>query len=211
MPSLEKTGIILAIAAEDARGEDRALFKLGDKPLLNRVINEIKGVVDEVIIVVSSDDQLDSYRRIVPSFARFVEVADSSSHTLCAAMRGFEIAQGSYSLILPSDSPFVYHEVVSLLFELCSGKSAVVPRWPSNECEPLHAVYNTANALQASRQALAAGEVDLTGMLSYLRGVRYLSTLVIEQLDPDFRSFFRVKTQLDLKKAVVMNKPRKHS
>jgi hypothetical protein len=57
---------------------------------------------------------------------------------------------------------------------------------------------------------MAAGETDLISILGCLHGVRYVSTLVIEQLDPDFRSFFRVKTPLDLKKAAVMIKSRKH-
>jgi molybdopterin-guanine dinucleotide biosynthesis protein A len=46
-------------------------------------------------------------------------------------------------------------------------------------------------------------------MVSKMHGVRYLSTLVIEQLDPDFRTFFKINTPLDLKKAITMTKPRK--
>ena len=79
---------------------------------------------------------------------------------------------------------------------------------PDCEIETLHAVYNTAVALEAAKDALASGEFDLDAMVSKLRGVRYMSTMVIEQLDPDFKTFFRVITPLDLKKAVVMIKPR---
>jgi molybdopterin-guanine dinucleotide biosynthesis protein A len=39
--------------------------------------------------------------------------------------------------------------------------------------------------------------------------VRYVSTLVIQQLDPDFRTFFNINTPVDLKKAMSMVKPRK--
>jgi hypothetical protein len=49
----------------------------------------------------------------------------------------------------------------------------------------------------------------MEAMVSKMRGVRYLSTLVIEQLDPDFRTFSKVNTPLDLKKAMSMTKPRK--
>jgi molybdopterin-guanine dinucleotide biosynthesis protein A len=73
----------------------------------------------------------------------------------------------------------------------------------------LHAVYHTGQALEAAKEASACGEFDLEAMVCKLRGVRYLSTLVIEQLDPDFRSFFRVNTPLDLRKAAAMAKPRK--
>jgi molybdopterin-guanine dinucleotide biosynthesis protein A len=44
-------------------------------------------------------------------------------------------------------------------------------------------------------------------MIEKLRGVRYVSTLVIQQLDPDLRAFFNINTPLDLKKAIAMVKP----
>ena len=140
---------------------------------------------------------------------RFAVDVDESKGPLAGALAGFEAAQGKYSLLLPFDSPFVSKEVVSLLFDCCIGKSAVIPRWPDRQIEPLQAVYRTEQALEAAKEALAGGELDLDAMVSKMRGVRYLSTLVIEQLDPDFRTFFKVNSPLDLKKAVIMAKPRK--
>jgi molybdopterin-guanine dinucleotide biosynthesis protein A len=37
-----------------------------------------------------------------------------------------------------------------------------------------------------------------------LRGVRYISTLVLRQLDPKLRTFFNVNTPLDLRRAEFM-------
>jgi molybdopterin-guanine dinucleotide biosynthesis protein A len=99
---------------------------------------------------------------------------------------------------------------VGLLFDCCVGKSAVVPRWPDHQIEPLQTVYCRELALEAAKEALANGEVDLGEAICRLHGVRYLSTLVVEQLDPDFRTFFRVKSALDLKKAAMMTKPKKN-
>jgi len=65
--------------------------------------------------------------------------------------------------------------------------------------------------LVAAEEALAENELDMQAMVERLRGVRYSSTMVIEQLDPDFKTFFNVNTLFDLKKAVVMGKPRKTS
>ena len=131
-----------------------------------------------------------------------------SKGPLVGALTGFEAANGEYSSLLPFDSPFVCREVLSLLFELCVGKAAVVPRWTNMEIEPLHAVYQTKQALEAAKEALAENKLDMRAMVEKLRGVRYVSTLVIEQLDPDLRTFFNINTPLDLKKAMVMSKPR---
>ncbi len=201
---MDRAAVILAEDSQGKFSEDRALLKLDNKPLLSHVVNAIKGVVDEVIVVTSSKDHESAYAKIVPPTVRFAVNFDPAKGLLAAAQTGFEAAKAKYSLLLPSDAPFVSRDVVSLLFELSSGKSAVVPRWPANEVEPLHAVYLTGRALEAAKKALAAGDVDVGAIVCGMQGVRYVSTLVIEQLDPDFRSFFRVRTPLDLKKAAAL-------
>ena len=205
-PTLDKSAIIIAVDSQGRFSVDKAFLKLNNKPLVCHAVSGIKGLVDEVIVVAASKELADAYGKIVSSDVRFVFDEEASQSSLAAALKGFEVAEGQYSLVLPFDSPFISIEVVSLLFELSAGKSAVVPRWPGLDCEPLHAVYNTGQAADAARKALAEGEVDLAAILGYMHGVRYVSTLVIEQLDADFRSFFRVKTPLDLKKAAVMEK-----
>jgi len=44
----------------------------------------------------------------------------------------------------------------------------------------------------------------LRSMVDKLRGVRYVSTLVLQQIDPELRTFFNINTPLDLKKAEFM-------
>src|SRR4030067_1274178 len=93
-----------------------------------------------------------------------------------------------------------------MLFELCVGRSAVIPRWPNGQIEPLHAVYQVAPAMAAAEAAVAAGRLDMRGMIERLRGVRFVSTLAIQEFDPELRSFFNINTPLDLKNATVMIK-----
>lgn len=106
--------------------------------------------------------------------------------------------------------PFVSRETISLLFELCTGKAAVIPRWPNGNVEPLHAVYHTKMAFEAAKAAVAEGKLHMRAMIENLRGVRYVSTLVIQQLDPELRTFFNINTFADLKMATAMVKMRKH-
>jgi len=204
---LEKSAIILAIDSSNKFEEDKGLLILDNKPLLKYVVDVVKSVAEETIIVTTSKERTDSYAKIVSPKVKFVN-ADPSKGFLGAAFAGFEAAQGKYSLVLPFDSPFVSPDVVTLLFDCVVGKSADVARSPDCEVEALHAVYNTKVALEAAKEALANGALDLEAIFDKLRGVRYMSTMVIEQLDPDFKTFFRVITPLDLKKAVVMLKPR---
>jgi molybdopterin-guanine dinucleotide biosynthesis protein A len=43
-------------------------------------------------------------------------------------------------------------------------------------------------------------------MIEKLRGVRYVSTLVIQQLDPELRTFFNINTPIDWQKATFLAK-----
>jgi molybdopterin-guanine dinucleotide biosynthesis protein A len=206
---LDRSVIILAGDSSVGFEEDKGLLKLDNKPLLNRVVSSVKGIVEEVIVVTSSQERVDLYSKIVPPTVRFVINDYESKGPLAGALAGFEAAQGKYSLLLTFDAPFVSKEVITLLFDLSTAKSAVIPRSPDCEMEPLQAVYNTAQALEATKSALASNEFDLQDMISKLRGVRYISTMVIEQLDPDLKTFFTIYTPLDMRKAVVMLKPRR--
>ena len=206
---MDRSAIILADGSSTKFSEDKGVSKLDNKPLLNHVVDAVKSIVDEVLVVTSSKEHADLYAKIVSPNVQFAIDIDESKKPLAGALTGFEAAQGKYSLLMPFNVPFVSKDVVSLLFELCIGKSAVIPRWPSNQIEPLHAVYHTEQALEAAKEALASDELEMEAMVSKMQGVRYLSTLVIEQLDPDFRTFFKINTPLDLKKAMSMTKPRK--
>ena len=208
---LDRSAIILAGGSSTRFSCDKGILELNGKPLLNHVVDAVKGLVEEVIVVTSSQDRADAYAKLVSPKVKFVVDVCESKGPLVGAMTGFEAANGEYSALLPFDSPFVSQEVLSLLFDCCIGKAAAVPRWTNQEIEPLHAVYHTKQALQAAKEALAENELDMQAMVERLCGVRYVSTMVIEQLDPDLKTFFYVNTPLDLKKAVVMFKPRKTS
>ncbi len=211
MDLLDKSAIILAGGASTRFTTDKGVLELDGKPLLNHVIDAVEGLVEEVIVVTNTQARADAYRKVVSEEVRFAVDIRESKSPLVGALTGFEEAKGEYSALLPFDSPFVSKEVLSLLFDCCVGKAAAIPRWTNQDIEPLHAVYHTKKALIAAEEALAEDELDMQAMVERLHGVRYISTLVIEQLDPDFKTFFNVNTPLDLKKAAVMGKPRKTS
>jgi molybdenum cofactor guanylyltransferase len=207
---LDRSAIILASGSSSKFDCDKGSLELNGKPLINYVVNAVKDLAEEIIVVTSSQEQADTYAKLASSEVRFAVDVCASKGYLSGALTGFESANGEYSALLPFDSPFVSQEVLSLLFDCAVGKAATIPRYTDQEIEPLHAVYHTKEALKAGKEALAEN-LDLEAMVEKLRGVRYMSTMVIEQLDPDLKTFFTVKTSLDLKKATVMFKPRKTS
>jgi len=209
---MDRSAIILAGGtAKRFDGKDKGLFELNGKPLLNHVVDTVKELVDEVIIVTNTQERADIYAKIVSTKSNFALDIAKSKGPLAGALTGFKTAQGDYCLLLPFDSPFVQKEIIALIFDLCIGKTAVVPRHPDQMIEPLHAVYNREKALVAAQEAFADENFDMQSMVERLQGVRYLSTMVIEQLDPELNAFVNINTPVDLKRALALSgtKPKK--
>lgn len=200
---MDRSAIVLAGGFSSRFGQDKGVLDLAKKPLIRHVVDAISLVVDEIIVVTNSDERAKKYAKFLgPEVKLAVDIGELSS-PLIGALTGFGAAQGAYSLLLPFDTPFVSREVVLLLFELCLNRAAVVPRWPNGYIEPLHAVYGTAPALEAAKAAVSEEKMKVRSMIEKLSGVRYISTLVIQKLDPELRTFFNVNTPADLKNAMA--------
>ncbi|MGA2767969.1 MAG: molybdenum cofactor guanylyltransferase [Candidatus Bathyarchaeia archaeon] len=198
---MSRSAIILAGGLSGRFGQDKGLLQLAGKPLVKHVLNAVDNVVDEKIVVVSCKEHMDEYLKATDACANVVADKVNVHSPLGGASTGFEEAHGEYSLLLPCDTPFASRDILSLLLELCTGRNACVPRWPNGYVEPLQAVYCTEAALEASNVALCAGKLNMQAMLDNLHYIRYVSTLVLEQLDPELKTFFNINTPLDLKRA----------
>lgn len=198
---MNRSAIILAGGLSSRFGLDKGLLLLAGKPLINHVLDAIDGLTDEMIVVTSSMTQKGEYRRILDLRVKIVIDKEGLHTPLIGALTGLEQAEGEYSLLLPCDAPFIHREIASLLLDLCIGKSAVVPRWPNGWIEPLQAAYHTDSYLKAANEAVSQKNVSMLSIVSKMRAVRFISVLVLKQLDPELQTFFNVNTPLDLKKA----------
>jgi len=198
---VKKTAVILAGGFSKRFGSDKALIVLAGKPLVLHVINRVSKVVDDVLVVVSSKDRKNNFETILGENANLLIDKEESQSPLIGAITGFESAEGEYSLLLPCDTPLVSTRIVQFLLDMCINRSAAIPRWPNGYIEPLQAVYHTKSALTAAKKSFTQGNRNMQSMIDNLRGVRYVSTMVLEQLEPDLLTFFNVNTPQDLKKA----------
>jgi molybdopterin-guanine dinucleotide biosynthesis protein A len=201
---LDRSAIVLAGGSSTRFGKDKGLLPFAKTVLIRHVLKAVGPIVEEKVVVVGSESQIQEYVGIVESDVKVVADVGDVHSPLVGASSGFEVAHSDYCLLMACDMPLVSREVVGLLFECCVGRSAAVPRWPNCYIEPLQAVYSRKPALEAAKAALGEGGLNMRVLVERLRGVRYVSTLVLEQLDPELRTFFNVNTPLDLKKAEKM-------
>jgi len=193
--------VILAGGFSRRFGQDKGLIDLAGKPLILHVIDRVYKVVDETVVVVNSSVQKETFESLLGRKANVVVDKYEAQSPLVGALTGFESVKGKYSLLLPCDTPFISIKVAQFLLEICVNKGAAIPRWPSGYIEPLQAAYQTKLALAAAKKALEQGKLDLRSMIACLMGARYVSTMVLRQMDPKLLTFFNINTPEDLKRA----------
>ncbi len=198
---LKNSAVILAGGFSRRLGQDKGLIDLAGKPLILHVVDRVSKVVDETVVVVGSRVQKEKLESLSGHKANVVADKHEAQSPLVGALTGFESAKGEYSLLLPCDTPFVSSQIAQFLLDTCVNKDAVIPRWPSGYIEPLQAAYQTKLALTAAKEALEQGKLDLRSMITRLRRVRYISTVVLRQMDPKLLTFFNINTLGNLKRA----------
>ena len=198
---MQKSAVILAGGYSRRFGSDKGLVLLKNKPLVRHVIDNVSSVVDEIFVVVSSEQQKQSFEPIIDQKANIIIDTSKLQSPLIGTITGFEVATGEYSLLVPCDAPLISTKIVQFLFDVSHKKKAVIPRWPSGYVEPLQAIYHTESAFQAVKTAINQKHLDMRSMINNLNNIRYVSTNVLKQLDPELLSFFNVNTPKDLQKA----------
>ena len=198
----DRTAIILAGGRSQRLKADKGLINLAGKPLILHVIERIEDLVDEIIVCVKTDTQLSLYSQVLPKKSKLVsDIQGFPEGPLTGTLTGLMNAKGKYSLILPCDTPFISKKVASLLFDVAVGVDAAIPRWPNGYIEPLQTVYMTKPALEAARRAINDNNLKMQSMISLLKRVRYISTIVIREIDPKMLTFLNINTPLELRRA----------
>jgi len=206
---LSRALIILAGGLSKRFGQDKCLKELACKPLIIHVLDRVARLANKTVVVAGSEAQRDQLSQAIGTKAQIVVDKYNDHSPLVGALTGFESVNTGPALLLPCDAAFVSTEIAALLLDLCIGKNAAIPRWPDGKIEPLQAVYDVKSAVSAGKAAVREGKRDMLGMISHLHGVRYVSTLVLQQYDPKLDTFLNINTVQDWKKAEHMLKETK--
>jgi molybdopterin-guanine dinucleotide biosynthesis protein A len=199
---LSKTAIILAGGFAKRFGSDKGILKIANIPLINHVVKKVESLVNEILIVTNSKKKIDLYSKELSGIeVDFYLDINEEIGPLGGALTGLKHSKGNYSLIIPFDTPFLSKKILSLLFDLCKNRSAVIPRWPNGHIEPLHSVYNTKEAFIAALDSVNKNEKKVRSIIQKLQNVFYISTEILQSFDPKLLTFFNINTPSDLEVA----------
>jgi len=197
-------GILILAGGRSKRiKENKALIRLGGKPLLLHVIERVIDLTNEIIVAVGKNDELSVYTRILPPTVTVVKDVEEDKGPLAGIFAGMKSMHSKYALVLPCDSPFIKKEVLMYLIHKAQKVDAAIPQWPNGNIEPLHAIYKIRSAVTATKTALEKSELFIRDMIKRLGKVIYISTEEIRKLDPELITFFNINSPEDLNAAVL--------
>lgn len=173
-------------------GRDKALLSVGGVPLIERVLRQVAGLGQELLITTNDPE------RYAHLGLRMVPDSQPGAGALPGLLTALRAARYDRVLIVGCDMPFLSRPLLEHLAELAPQAEAVLAR-DGGQYEPLVAAY-ARSCIGAIESSLAAGEQR---MISFLPQVRVITVdkAALDQLDPERLSFFNVNTPEELTRA----------
>lgn len=174
-------------------GRNKAFLRIGGRTILDRLIETLEGLFDEILLVTRQPER---YAGLPVTVVQ--DIYDKRS-SLTGIHAGLKHAASDYLLIVPCDAPFIRPEVIRILAaEIEPGVDVIVPV-ADDHYEPLCAIYSK----RCIRTIEARLERDDFRIIDFFDSIN-LKTVPIEKLrraDNDLLSFFNVNTPEAYRKA----------
>ncbi len=184
---------IVLVGGEGRRlgGADKSSLVIGGRTVLDREIEVVRPLVDDVVIVAARP-------RTVPAGARLVLDRYPGKGALGGLYTGLATMSGSHGLVLAGDLPFLNRALLAFLLGLSSGFDVVVPK-VERHAHTLAAVYSK-GCLESVEARLRQDRLKIVEFFDEVR-VRYVDEPEVDRFDPAHLTFFNVNTPEDLARA----------
>jgi len=190
------TGVIQA-GGKSTRmgGRPKALLELGGRRIIERVLDAVAPVVDDVLVVTNTPD--------LYAFLRVPMVPDAwpEHGSLGGIFTGLAAAAGDAAFTVACDMPFLHSEVARLVVRRAGEGDVVIPR-VGEQFETMHAVYGKA-CLPAIEARLRAGRLKIVGFFEDVRVVEIGEAEVARHRAPEV-VFMNVNTPEELERAQAL-------
>lgn len=203
---IKPTGIILAGGLSRRMGRDKAFVELCGQTLISRVLEAIRDVCDDVMIVTNSLDKFGSFGvSLVPDHY-------PGKGSLGGIYSGLRAAKRDLAMVVACDMPLLSRPLLHYLVGCAEGFDVVIPSSPNSyrvkrqkegqvtakdaDLHPMHAVYSR-KCLAAIEERILAGDLRMISFHPSMN-VRIVHSEEIDRFDPRHLSFFNVNNQEDL-------------
>jgi molybdenum cofactor guanylyltransferase len=192
MRQIDAAGIVLAGGRSSRMGSPKALLPFDGDPLIVHIVNTLRLLFDEIVIVAAPGQDLPD----LPATVVHDDVAyQGPVGGICYGLRA---ATRERAFVTSCDSAFLNPRLISHLLSLAPSHDVVVPFW-DGRLQPLHAVYSR-RVVPLLEAQLARNELRPVSLFDRVR-TRRIDEDEIRLFDPDGASFFNMNTPDDYRAA----------
>jgi molybdenum cofactor guanylyltransferase len=203
MSSIKRSAIILVGGeARRANGQEKYFFQFQGKTFIERLVDSLRRVTDEIILVAKDREQCRRFDAI--RGVRCITDIRPGLGPIGGLHAGVCEAKGDLIFVSACDMPCIDNAVVTYLFEAIGDADAAIPNWDKEMLEPLHAVYRRSTLIEYLRNHAS---LSLRPMIRSIN-TRYVPVDELRRFDPELRTFTNINKleELDRINAMVAKK-----
>jgi molybdopterin-guanine dinucleotide biosynthesis protein A len=190
---MKVTGVIQA-GGKSTRmgGQPKALLELGGRRMIDRVVDVVAAVTDDLLVVTNTPELYASLG------VTMVPDAFPDGGSLGGIYSGLRAAAGDAAFTVACDMPFLRREVARLVIDRAADADVVIPT-ADGQLEPLHACY-AKRCLVPMETRIRAGRLKLVDFLDDVHVLVVPEAEVARVAPPDV-VFMNVNTPAELERA----------
>ncbi|MBT2657703.1 molybdenum cofactor guanylyltransferase [Bacillus sp. ISL-18] len=168
---MKAAAIILAGGKSSRMGTNKALLKINEKTNIERIVDKLKLLFDDIILVTNDSEQYEFLSvRMVPDHY-------PGQGPLAGVQAGLTASDYDLNLIVACDMPFLSNELAEALVTNALHYDAVIPVIHGKQ-QPLFSVFKKQTAAVIEEQ-IQAGQLRMKHLLDHLN-VLYLTEKELE-------------------------------
>lgn len=187
--------VVLAGGRSKRFGErDKALVRIGDEPMLVRVVDRVGSVTGDVVVSCRRDQRPRFERLAFEADVRFVVDPEPDEGPLAGLAASLPAVEAPLVAVVACDMPGTDPDVLEELRDRIGDREGAVPCLPDGTRQPLQAIYRTDPLRTAVARELESGGRSVRGAVDRL-DVRTVSLSAVA--DPS-QSLANVNTPAEL-------------
>jgi molybdopterin-guanine dinucleotide biosynthesis protein A len=184
--------ILVGGEARRANGQEKYFFTYLGRTFIERLVDSLRQVVDEIILVARDPEQCRRFTGI--EGVRCITDIRAGIGPIGGLHAGSLAARGDLIFVSACDMPCIDPRVIAYLFDHIDNYDAVIPRWNPDMLEPLHAVYRRAALVKYLKNHNSLSLREMAMNLS----ARYIMVDELRLIDPELRTFTNINKLEDL-------------
>jgi molybdopterin-guanine dinucleotide biosynthesis protein A len=195
MSKVRRSAVVLVGGeARRANGQEKYFFMYEGRTFIERLIDTLEQVADEIILVAKDPGQCKRFQHL--KSVRCITDLRPGIGPIGGLHAGALAAQGDTLFVSACDMPCVDPGVVRYLFDAIGDGDAAIPSWNYEMIEPLHAVYRRSVLLKYLENHES---YSLRPMIRSIN-TRYVPVEELRRFDPGLRTFTNINKLEDLER-----------